>query len=273
MDGRPVAYATYGASDGSPLLLFHGTPGSRLLGRLYDRLARERGVRVLVPDRPGYGRSPSWDDRTIRDAGTLAAAVLDDADVASAHVAGFSGGGPHALAALATHPERVTGVDLVSTVPPPSLRETPPTTQRLLEVCAGRTPLALRGLLRWQAWLAGRRPALAVSQLTTDADALPDRVADAVASDFLEGIGPRRGGVVTESRLLASPWSIPFDDLDAPIRLYHGADDGNVPVDGVRRFADELPDASLTVSEDADHLTTLLDGRAPVLDRAAAPSN
>ncbi|MFB6152239.1 MAG: alpha/beta fold hydrolase [Haloarculaceae archaeon] len=123
VDGRTVAYAEYGDPDGTPVLFFHGTPGSRVLGALYDEPARDRGVRVIAPDRPGYGRSSPWPDRTFADAPAFAVPVLDDAGVDRAGVVGFSGGGPHALALAATRGDRVTRVDLVASAAPPDCVE------------------------------------------------------------------------------------------------------------------------------------------------------
>ncbi|MFC6793346.1 alpha/beta fold hydrolase [Halobaculum halobium] len=68
-------------------------PPGRDCWKLLDRPARKRGVRVLAPDRPGYGRSPSWPDRSIRDAAEFVTPVLDDAGVETADIVGFSGVG------------------------------------------------------------------------------------------------------------------------------------------------------------------------------------
>ncbi|PSP57408.1 hypothetical protein BRC82_00185 [Halobacteriales archaeon QS_1_67_19] len=54
-DGRTLTYATYGDDDGAPLVFHHGTPGLRVLDELLSDAARERGVRVIAPDRPGFG--------------------------------------------------------------------------------------------------------------------------------------------------------------------------------------------------------------------------
>lgn len=271
VDGRPLRYAEYGAASGTPVVLFHGTPGSRLLGTVYDEAARERHLRLLVPDRPGFGRSPAWDGRTLADGGRITAALLDDAGVDRAGVVGFSGGGAQALAAAHTT-DRVTGVDLVSTAVPPRLRDTPPLPQRLLETVATHAPRLLSGFVRAQAWFAAGRPSLVLSQLTADPEALPDTVARAVAADFLEGVGPRQAGLVAESRLLARPWDLPLSEPSGPVRLWHGTADGNVPVAGARRLADDLG-ADATVLEGADHLTALLDCRTTVLDRHVEASN
>ncbi|MFC4358366.1 alpha/beta fold hydrolase [Halobium salinum] len=268
-DGRRVAYAEYGDPDGTPLLFLHGTPGSRLLGALYDRTARRRGVRVLAPDRPGYGASTPWPTRSLVDAGAFLVPVLDDAGVDRARVVGFSGGGPHALAFAATHGGRVTTVDAVGGAVPPAVQSTTPTVQRLLGTMASRTPRLLGAMLRGQRWVVERTDASAVvSQYTSaDGDPVPEPVAELVGRDFVEALARSRSGVVVESRLHAAEWGSDLDRVSAPVRLWHGDRDTNVPVGGARRLADRLPDGRLTVLDGADHLGSLLRSRAHVLDR------
>ena len=57
-DGRRLSFARYGDPHGRPLFYFHGMPGSRLEGAVIDDPAREKGIRVVAPDRPGMG----WSD-------------------------------------------------------------------------------------------------------------------------------------------------------------------------------------------------------------------
>lgn len=270
-DDRTVAYAEYGAADGTPVALFHGTPGSRVLGEVYDEAARRRGVRLLAIDRPGYGRSTPWPDRTPTDAGRYAEPVLDDAGVRRVGVVAFSGGSSHALGLAATSGERVTGVDIVSGAVPPSLRPATPPVVRLLGTLAERTPRLLSGLVRGQAWLAARGPAsVAVGQYTSEGgDEIPDETAETVGRDFVAGVGDQRAGFVTESRLSTREWDFSLDAVERPVRLWHGGRDGNAPVEGAHRLADRLPDAEATVFEEADHLSALLRSRAAVLDRHA----
>jgi hypothetical protein len=56
-DGRTLAYLDIGDPEGRPLFYFHGGPGSRLEGLLYDQFNRQLGIRMIAPDRPGYGLS------------------------------------------------------------------------------------------------------------------------------------------------------------------------------------------------------------------------
>lgn len=270
-DGRVVSYAEYGDPAGTPVVFLHGTPGSRVLGRLFDDAARRRDIRLLAPDRPGYGASSPWSARTLADTGAFVAPVLDDADVSRAGVVGFSGGGAHALALAATHADRVREVDVVSGAAPRSLQNTTPATQRLLGAFARRAPSLLGGLLRAQAWVGARAPPSAVvSQYTTGDSEVTDEAAELVRRGFVEAFERHRSGAVTELRLLAGEWDVPMADVDSPVRLWHGDRDANAPLRAARALAGRLPDGDLTVVEGADHLEALLRCRSRVLDRQAA---
>ena len=75
-DGRQLGFAAYGDPDGTALMLFHGTPGSRYLAQLDKTpwIHRHR-IRLIVPERPGYGLSDPAPGRRERRRGELAAAL------------------------------------------------------------------------------------------------------------------------------------------------------------------------------------------------------
>ena len=63
-DGRGLAYTEWGRADGKPILFFHGTPGCRLW--CPDEKATDAArVRLIIPDRPGTGRSDPLEGRTL----------------------------------------------------------------------------------------------------------------------------------------------------------------------------------------------------------------
>lgn len=271
-EGHRVSYAEYGATAGTPLVLLHGTLGSHRLGQLFAECARRHDVRLLAVDRPGYGRSSPWPTRRLSDTGEFVTPVLDAAGVSRAGVVGFSGGGPCALALAATHGDRVRDVDVVAGATPPSLGRNAPAVQRLLATVAGTAPVVLEKLFRGQAWVARRTsPALVTAQYTTKEgrDELPDEVAATVRDDFVHAFANSGSGAVTELRLLAREWDVSLERVDRRVRLWHGGRDTNVPVDGVRRLDERLPNSRLTVFEEADHLTTLLRSRSSIVERHA----
>ncbi|EMA60496.1 alpha/beta hydrolase fold protein [Halorubrum distributum JCM 13561] len=254
-DGRTLSYASGGDPDGVPVVVHHGTPGSRLFGALLSGPAAEAGVRLLVPDRPGYGRSSppaaewSWEDWPA-DLGGL----LDAESVERAGVLGFSGGGPFALAAASD--DRVARVGLVSSVVPPA--------ENALATLAS-VPFALRAMFRISDAVASiSGPSAVVSQYTDRS--VSDPVAEAVAADFHEALDRGARAVERENRAFASA-SLDADSVGVPVRAWHGTTDENTPLSPVRSLIDELDGTFETV--EADHLGTLLDRRAAALEWVA----
>ncbi|WP_158058036.1 alpha/beta fold hydrolase [Halorussus halophilus] len=266
--GTTLCYATYGDPEGTPLVFFHGTPGSRLLGRLFDDMARENGVRVLAPDRPGYGRSALPSDYDLPDIEEGIAALAESVDAERVAVAGFSGGAPYALAAATSASERVRSVDLVSGAVPPAYEENLPTALRVMRRLATTTPSLLSAGFGFQAALARLLPPDAiVSQYTTESSPVEvsERVARLVEHDFREAFAETASGAVRDSQLFASSWNFDPETTSCPVRFWHGELDENVPVEGVRDFSASISHANLTVLDAHGHLETLLGARERVV--------
>lgn len=270
VDGHSVSYAAFGEPDGEPVVAFHGTPGSRLFGRLYDASACEHGVRILAFDRPGYGESEAWPDYDASDTPRVVDAVLADAGADTASLLAFSGGAPHALATAAADPDRFGYVTVVSGAAPPAHVDDLPTVQRVLGGLAAHTPRLLGGLLRAQAWAAERNdPAFVAAQYTTDGtDHLPADALSDTRRDFLEALSGGADGLVAESAQAVREWPVALGDVTADVRWVHGRDDANVPVEAARSVTDALPDATLDLV-DTDHLGALAETRDRVLLRHA----
>ena len=69
MTGASWPTPEYGSPRGLPIIHCHGTPSSRVEGDLIFNaaIAAELGVRIIVPDRPGMGRSDFQPGRRIVD--------------------------------------------------------------------------------------------------------------------------------------------------------------------------------------------------------------
>jgi pimeloyl-ACP methyl ester carboxylesterase len=118
-DGRLLSYAEYGDLAGQPLFFFHGGNDSRLEAAILDETAQKLGVRIIAPDRPGYGRSTFQAQRTFLDWPNDIAQLADALGIVQFAVAGHSGGGPHAAVVAYGMPERLTSVTLISSAAPP----------------------------------------------------------------------------------------------------------------------------------------------------------
>ncbi|HVA08511.1 MAG TPA: alpha/beta fold hydrolase, partial [Acidimicrobiales bacterium] len=96
--GRRLDVRVSGPPDGMPLVFHHGTPGARVPFRAIERAAHARGLRLLTLSRPGYGESTRLPGRPVAGIVPDVSAALDAIGADRCLVAGWSGGGPHALA-------------------------------------------------------------------------------------------------------------------------------------------------------------------------------
>ncbi|HEY1750154.1 MAG TPA: LuxR C-terminal-related transcriptional regulator [Caulobacteraceae bacterium] len=77
VDGRRVAFIDYGPASGAPLLVGHGFTTGRLMPRQLLARFQAAGMRVIIPQRPGFGLTdPAEGDFLTTSSGDLAA-ILD----------------------------------------------------------------------------------------------------------------------------------------------------------------------------------------------------
>lgn len=258
-DGRSLAYAEFGDSDGRPVLFFHGTPGYRLNPWATDAELRSLGVRLIALDRPGVGRSSPQVDRRLLDWPDDVQIVADALGLERFAVVGFSNGGPHAAACAYKLGPRVSGTALVAPMPP---LDEPGALQELgvpgwYYPVARRAPWLLRALFAALAALAARNPRRAEQILLSDMSE-PDRqllgrpeFAGRFGAD-LAGAGSR--GIVDDERLMPLPWGFEPERVEGPVRLWLGEQDELVPAHLWLARLDRFPACDTTVVPGAGHL-------------------
>ncbi|KAJ1324629.1 non-heme chloroperoxidase [Microdochium nivale] len=117
--GRLLGYAEYGTPTGTPVFLLHGFPSSRLESGPLNAIARRNNIRLIALDRPGFGLSTPQTSRTIPDFASDIAVFAHAMKIRRFVVAGFSGGGPYALACAHAMPRSTLGaVGLFASAPP-----------------------------------------------------------------------------------------------------------------------------------------------------------
>ncbi|CAG8071303.1 unnamed protein product [Penicillium nalgiovense] len=93
-DGRTLGYAEYGCETGYPLVFMHGYPQCHLGASTLDHIFRQRRIRVIAPERPGFGLSTGQSDRRIMDWATDVQALAHHLSLSRFAIIGGSGGGP-----------------------------------------------------------------------------------------------------------------------------------------------------------------------------------
>lgn len=117
-DGRELEVLAGPPAGGWTLLWQPGTPSGPVAYAPLLAAAAERRIRVVQYARPGYARSDRRPGRTVGDAADDIVTVLDAVGGDRCLTIGWSGGGPHALAAAALLPDRVAAAATLAGVAP-----------------------------------------------------------------------------------------------------------------------------------------------------------
>jgi pimeloyl-ACP methyl ester carboxylesterase len=259
-DGRRLTYAEWGDPDGTPVLNCHGSPSSRLERHVEDPALYARwGVRLITPDRPGFGGSDIQPSRHLLDWPEDVAELADALGIERFAVLGLSGGVAYALACAFRLPDRVSTVGVLGGSTPPDLAwpypQRAPRRVRSALMAPWPGPLLLRGLYEPLC----RRPALLPAYLSVRLSA-PDRrviarpgVRQVLTEMFAEGLRQGCRALAQDRSLLLRPWGFPLGRIRSRVHLWHGGRDWIVPAVSGRALAAVLPDCSPHFYRDEGH--------------------
>ncbi len=263
-DGRAVALEVVGDQDATPVLVCHGLADSRLAAQWFGQSAKQLGLCLIAPDRPGTGGTDRRWLNQVADWSQDATLILDELRIESAAVLGISGGGPFAAACAAQIPGRVRSLMLVGALGLPDwpTRGMAPGEQLSLSL-ARRAPEFGGWSLDRLAALARRWPQAflrlaATAQPDADIRALRDPgMRESFLTSYIEAF--RRGsfGVAQDLRVLTRPWGFDLRSIKTPTWVRHGDADTTVPVEHARRYADAIPAAQLEIYPGHGHFSIL----------------
>jgi len=263
-DGRALGFAEYGPDAGPCLFLFHGLPGSRLaVPEMWpeDPVA----IRVIAPDRPGAGLSSSQPGRRLTDWAADIRQLADSLGIERFLVAGFSGGGSHALAVAHGLPDRVIAAASISGAGPidtPADLAGMNQANRLIFRLARHVPGALWPLAAQHARRTNRNRAKVFDQAARD-KSLPEADRAAMAAPRIreldmmaaaEAFRPGVRGFLHEARMCVRPWGFDPAAIRPPVSIWHGGEDTNVPVAMAQRLAAQIPGSRLRIFSGEGHL-------------------
>jgi len=275
-DGRILAFAEYGSPSGHAVIWCHGVPSSRAEGDLIinGQIASALGLRVIVPDRPGIGRSTHQPARQLRDWPDDAVELATLLGLERFSVLGSSGGGPYAIACGVRYPARVRAVGLLGAVAPadaPGMMQAMSGPLRLMFRLARFAPAMLRTVYRLNLRAVARGGERAGERMAQWAPE-PDRVLlqrpeirDGFTACFVEACRQGPAGAALDVRLIAQPWGIDLSAMRLPTFLWHGELDRNVPVVAGRYLASAIPNCRATFYPQEAHLSLPLNHQEEIL--------
>ncbi|MFQ5588968.1 MAG: alpha/beta fold hydrolase [Nitrospiria bacterium] len=264
-DGRRLAYREYGDPWGKPLIHCHSIMGSRLEVAIDgDAHAKSRGIRLIVPDRPGIGFSDPCEEISFMHWARDLKALADVLRLDCFDLTGYSIGGPYALAAAFSMPERVKRLSLVGVGTRPVRADDyaamHPFYRFNLRVLTHARPVyRLFSMIMRRGFYgnpenffkqfggqlaAGDRPVFEDPQFRQ-------------VTEKSIGEGWRQGVTRTVAEIenwIRSSWGFDVAAVKAPVDLWHGGDDCHVPSVLGARLSEHLPQARRFVCPGEGHM-------------------
>lgn len=273
-DGRTLCYALYGSDTPRATVIYnHGFPSSRFEGKMWHDHCAKHKIRLISPDRPGYGQSSFQKDRRFLDWPADVLAIVDHLKIKQFYMLGVSGGSPYALACLKEiGKDRLLGVTVASGLYPIKYGTAGMMlpTRILLWVAPWSTKI-VTFLFEFAMGKPARNPDPKVFEdmFSKEMDRRHPGDRDAVKNpaywptfvqmareSFVQG----SEGSSWEAYLNGSDWGFELEELcigkeGVKLTLWHGDEDMNTGLDATRRAHAAMPESELHVCEGEGHLS------------------
>lgn len=268
-DGRTLEYLVAGPADGTPLVMHTGTPTAAVLFEPLAAAAARHGLRLVIHSRPGYAGSSPQPGRTVAAVTSDVTALLDALGADRFVTAGWSGGGPHALACAALLPGRCLAAATVAGVAPYGAEGLDwldgmgaENIEEFAAAVAGEEPLTafLTAQVPTLAGVRGAEVAAALGDLVSDVDkaALTDEYADYTAAVFRAAVSTGIAGWRDDDLAFVGDWGFDLGAVETPVSVWQGAQDRMVPYAHGRWLADRIPGATVHLDPAEGHLSLML---------------
>lgn len=233
-DGRQLGYTEYGVPDGVPVLFCHGAPGSRLsIFSDMHQAAIARGIRLIAPDRPGYGLSTFKRSHSLLDWTSDARELLDQLGIHECKLIGFSMGSMSGFACAYALPEYIQRVAIVGAAAP---MEVDGVLEGLSSSSCDLFALARADIVTFgdviramgtdgETVFAG----MSATMSQPDQYFLAERRQEFI-TDFNETVTQGADGVITDLVLAANPWGFSPANIQCHVDLWVGSEDTNTPL-------------------------------------------
>lgn len=269
-DGRHLAVLVAGPRDGLPLVFHHGTPAGLVPLQPLIKAAASRGLRAVMYSRPGYGGSTALPGRSVADAAADVTAIVAALGAHSFVTAGWSGGGPHALACAGLLPGQCLAAASVAGVAPASAAGLdwlagmgPENAAEFSAAKAGEEMLtpylqAQAAVLRD---VSAAEVAGALAGLISEADkaVLDGGFAEFLAASFRAAVRPGIAGWRDDDLAFVRDWGFPLDAIGTAA-IWQGDQDRMVPCAHGAWLASHVPGARARLRTGAGHLTFAVTG-------------
>ena len=247
-DGRRLQYAEYGDPQGKPVIHLHGVLGCRYERVPDDVKTKDLGIRLIIPDRPGYGLSETADGHGYLDFADDLLQLVDYLDIPQCFVMGLSVGAIYGSAFAYKSSQRLHKLAMVSSTPPfRSFADFSgvPASLKLLIAFSKYLPSAAQMITEIAIKNACKNPREFLANIPTcvsdQAIFRRSSLQDHIEQCLLAGSKDCHDGFVSDILLSAEPWPFRPEDIQTEIEFWHGTDDKHSPISRIKPIIESVP--------------------------------
>ncbi len=256
--GANIAYRDYGPKDGRPLIVFHSGFGSRLaIPPGYEAMCERTNRRIIVPDRPGLGKTPFVEGHPAQWNAQLTEFV-DKLGLIDYHVLGSIIACQMAMSYAAQADERLTRLILTSPVYLNDDSDTEYLTE-ILSPAAKYVKLSPQFAKEiYTLWLKAvtlnldtHYPAmLAESVGSAERELFEEKGVIQLLTDvFKEGARQSLDGILNEMVYCMTPLHLDLSKITMPVDIWYGTEDKRITREGVETIFKALPNHRLHIQD------------------------
>ncbi|MFX1335450.1 MAG: alpha/beta fold hydrolase [Promethearchaeota archaeon] len=271
-----LGFAEFGAKNGFPVFHFHSTGSSRFEGELFDKLGKEKKIRIIGVDRPGFGLS-EFQARELLDWPNTLLELVDFLEIDNFSVMGISGGGPHAIACAYSLSDKLENCIAIGSPGPPEIgnkyfprlvrlqgwifKHFPffyvQYMKRILKISSN--PVSLKSFV--QRFKKRYPPADAKFILEDQGEYLP-----IISRAIKEGTRESFNGAVQEMKIFSSSWGFNLKDISTKqkVVLWHGEDD--MTYKAAQEISELIPNCVQKFFQGEGHFSVFINHLDKILD-------
>jgi len=263
-NGNQVTYREYGPEDGDAIVVFHNSYGSRSMIPLgYDEICRRHNRRIIIPDRPGYGKTAytkghpnNWHNHLTE--------IIDTLELKKFDVLGAVLGCPLAINFAANADSRLKKLILSS----PFLVNEHDDTKYLMGILSPAQMLVKGSIIFakqvYELWLKSITLNLNTHYRNMIESGMGfaerekferENAVDLMVNAFREATSQTLDGLSNEMVFCLTPCKLDLSKITIPVDMWWGTEDHRFERAGVEKLARELPNSTLHIKEGySEHL-------------------
>lgn len=241
------------APEAEALVMHYGTPHTGQHPAPFAQFASDLELRLVSVTRPGFPGAARRLGRTVADAARDVTEVADALGIERFAIAGYSGGGPHALALAALLGERVAATAVFAS--PAPFNSSPSWFRGMTGGGAGLRAATLGDAARTEYQRTAEFSAASFTE--ADWQALSGRWASIGRQAQAAAAAGSNDGEIDDDLAFVSPWGIDLTQICAEVDLYQGLEDRIIPAHHVDLLASMVPGAKIHKIQNSGHVAIL----------------